>query len=930
MRYIYFPTLTIRWVVISSVLAFCTGLLGASPQSVRADTSIFPTGGTGSPASLGTVITPGSAPTGLCTVNCVITGGTRAGSNLFHSFGEFSVGLGDTATFLNDSSLATDNILGRVTGGIRSDIFGMIQTSNFGNANLFLINPAGFLFGPGATINIGGMVSFTSADYLKSADGARFNVVPSPIDDALLSAEPVAAFGFLGSNPGAITVQGSQFVVTSGQSISLVGGNITIEADPDSGTPSYLSAPSGQINLVSVAAAGEVSTTEFLPGNGMVMGNILLAQGATVDASGDPGGTVRIRGGQFEMDQAYIFAGSSGDIHGATTAISIKATGDVLVRNQSNVDVTGFGAGRTGNIEIEARSLMLTDGSIIANQGIGSAPAGNISLMIEQSLTMERMDSFGNGSLLQTFNAGSGTGGNITLTPLNAQTSPNVTIADSGKILTSAGGQSAASDITMQVANLTLRSGASIQTFGATDAPSGNIHVNATGDVSLIGQGDFTTRIVSQNSDAGGTGWIKIQSENLSLTDKAQILSETASLPGSPPPTDPKVLLTATDSVTVAGGSRIDLSNNASSVGSLDIHAANTITISDLGLLNTSTIGSGDAGAINITAGTVSMTGGGQINSSTQENGVTGNGGAISVVASGDISLTGSATNSFGEFIQTAIQSSSLVNSQGNGGNIALTAGQSVTISNGASVSASSTGPGNAGDISINAGQSLDLRDSSIKTEAAQASGGNIDIQAVDRIRLVDSTISTSVLGGGGSGGNITIDPNIVVLQNSNVIAQAVQGAGGNITITTPLFLADQTSLVSASSQFGLNGTVTIQSPTSNLSGSLGTLASKTQQAQSLVTQRCAALVNGQASSFVVAGREQLPADPGSWLSSPIALAGIDTDPFRDGTVAESASHLAPRTSGLLATDRVSLRRLTPARFLMANFADSEATGCHS
>ncbi|NOS82222.1 MAG: filamentous hemagglutinin N-terminal domain-containing protein, partial [Nitrospira sp.] len=640
MRYIYFPTLTIRWVVISSALAFCTGQLGASPQSVHADTSISPTGETGSPASLGTVITPGSAPTGLCTVNCVITGGTRAGSNLFHSFGEFSVGPGDTATFRNDSGLATDNILGRVTGGIRSDIFGRIQTSDFGNANLFLINPAGFLFGPGATINVGGMVSFTSADYLKSADGARFNVDPSPIDNVLLSAEPVAAFGFLGSNPGAITVQGSQFVVTSEQSISLVGGNITIEADPDSGTPSYLSAPSGQINLVSVAADGEVSTTEFLPGNGMVMGNILLAQGATVDASGDPGGTVRIRSGQFEMDQAYIFAGSSGDINGATTAVSVNATGDMLVKNQSSVDVTGFGAGRTGNIEIEARSLMLTDGSIIANQGIGSAPAGNISLMIEQSLTLEGMDSFGNGSLLQTSNAGSGTGGAITLTPQDTQTSPNVTIADSGKILTQAGGQSAAGDITMQVANLTLRSGASIQTFGAADAPSGNIHVNATGDVSLIGQGDFPTRVISLNSDAGGTGWIKIESGTLSLTDKAQILSETASLPGSPPPTDPKVLLTATDSVTVAGGSRIDLFNNESSVGSLNVHAGITVTISDLGLLNTSTIGSGNAGAINLTAGqSVYLTGGASITASSTG---PGNAGDISINAGDQLILQNS------------------------------------------------------------------------------------------------------------------------------------------------------------------------------------------------------------------------------------------------------------------------------------------------
>jgi large exoprotein involved in heme utilization and adhesion len=263
----------------------------------------------------------------------------------------------------------------------------------------------------------------------------------------------------------------------------------------------------------------------------------------------------------------------------------------------------------------------------------------------------------------------------------------------------------------------------------------------------------------------------------------------------------------------------------------------------------------------------------------------------------------------------------------GDGGNISLTAGESVSIANGATVSTSSIGSGNAGNISINAGRRFDSRNSSVTTKSEHAGGGNIEINATDQIRLVNSQVNASAFL---NGGNITIDPNLVVLQNSQILAQAVQGAGGNIIITTPLFLADQSSLVSASSQFGLNGTVTIQSPTSNLSGSLGTLSSKPNQAQSLLTQRCAALANGQASSFVVTGHEQLPADPGGWLSSPIALAGIDAERYGEGTVAESTSHLAPRTSGLLANDRVSLRRLTPAGFLIANFADSEATGCHS
>ena len=82
-----------------------------------------------------------------------------------------------------------------------------MQTTGFGSANLFLMNPAGIVFGPNASLNVGGSVSFTTADYLRLADGAKFNALPGP-QDAAISSAPVAAFGFLGTNPAAITVQG--------------------------------------------------------------------------------------------------------------------------------------------------------------------------------------------------------------------------------------------------------------------------------------------------------------------------------------------------------------------------------------------------------------------------------------------------------------------------------------------------------------------------------------------------------------------------------------------------------------------------------------------------------------------------------------------------------------------------------------------------
>src|SRR6187551_2553358 len=228
--------------IICLLFVFSVLLFGYRTMPVQAASPITSSG-------LNTQVSlPSTLPSGK--VQYDITGGTRpgGGTNLFHSFGDFNVPNNNIANFLNNSGLATSNILGRVTGGNLSNIFGTIQTTGFGNANLFLMNPAGFLFGPNATINVGGMVSFTSADYLRLADGVRFNTVPDAATDALLSTAPVAAYGFLGSNPGVITVQGSQFTVTEGTGIALIGGNISIEsATPDGGIPqsARLLAPNG-------------------------------------------------------------------------------------------------------------------------------------------------------------------------------------------------------------------------------------------------------------------------------------------------------------------------------------------------------------------------------------------------------------------------------------------------------------------------------------------------------------------------------------------------------------------------------------------------------------------------------------------------------------------------------------------------------------
>lgn len=150
-----------------------------------------------------------------------IDGGTTVGSNLFHSFSAFSVGTGRTAFFNN--GLAINNILARVTGTSFSSIDGLIKAN--GSANLFLMNPNGILFGPNASLDIGGSFIATTANAIKFPDGS-FGAV-SPQSDSLLTVNVPVGLQY-GKNIRPIIVNGSRLKVKTDKTLALVGGDVSL------------------------------------------------------------------------------------------------------------------------------------------------------------------------------------------------------------------------------------------------------------------------------------------------------------------------------------------------------------------------------------------------------------------------------------------------------------------------------------------------------------------------------------------------------------------------------------------------------------------------------------------------------------------------------------------------------------------------------
>ncbi|MBW4578364.1 MAG: filamentous hemagglutinin N-terminal domain-containing protein [Tildeniella nuda ZEHNDER 1965/U140] len=522
--------------------------------------------------------------------NIQIDGGAQRGSNLFHSFSQFSVPTGGSAFFNN--AIDVQNIFSRITGGSSSTIDGLLRTN--GTASLFLLNPNGILFGPNASLQIGGSFLATTGSSIRFADGTEFSAT-APTTPVLTVSVPIGVQ--FGSNPGSIRVSGSD-LQKAGNTIGLLGGDLTIEGGIRGLEGNDLvAAPSGRVELGSVAGNSVVSLTfadrGFTLGYGQVntFQTIQLLQNSIVSAN--DGGDIQVQGKQVQL------AGGS-QIATVNTASSLLPGGMLTINASESVELlgtgvyTGFGEFPTG----------------VFNQTTGASTAGTLTINTKQLLVRD-------GAFISASTSGAGQGGNLTVNAFNLVTVSGVSATDSTlfsgiSVASNASGTGNAGNLVINTGNLSVSGGGQISatTFGS--GTGGDLTVNASA-VQLTGgstsqvNGLFARvgSVTGNNTRATGQGGnLTINTDTLVVQNGSQVSTGTS---GSGQAGN--LIVNAAESVEVTGRSLSDRSLSLLSAGSTSAGAAGNLsvftdklTVQDGGEIIVSGTGTGVAGDLQITA----------------------------------------------------------------------------------------------------------------------------------------------------------------------------------------------------------------------------------------------------------------------------------------------------------------------------------------
>ncbi|MGL5063609.1 MAG: beta strand repeat-containing protein, partial [Microcoleus sp.] len=757
-----------------------------------------------------------------------ITDGTQSGTNLFHSFQQFSLTPGQTAIFHADPSIR--NILGRVVGGNASIINGTIQVT--GNANLFLMNPAGIVFGQNASLNIPGTFTATTATGIGFNNG-WFNAVGSN-DYATFVGNP-NSFAFTNLEPGAIVNLGN-LAVREGQNLTLLGGTIL--------NVGKLSAPGGNItvaavpgqNLVRISQPGNLLSLEIQPpstASNLTQNSVLpvtslpeLLTRPGVNATG-----VKVEGGQVVLTSGNLVNNgdivSTGNIETSSQFDGFNS-GSVLLHAVGNTIAAGIdtdtnwqglsGNGNAGNITIFSTggSINTTAGNLSAFSDNGNG--GNITLNAQQNILtatlksavnqylFDRPSSGDSGNISITSRAGSidtsrgdldnrtnnGNAGSITLLARDNITARNVTPL----LYVTGSGNSGEINITSTEGGIDILN---VLDTGVTFGNGGSILLNAKNNILL---NNVYTRVT--NNGVGVSGNISITSTagNINIAGIMSTVADNDT--GGEIRINAAGNITATQisatgkqeggAITLNSGGAINLQSlNADGEkkqgGNITVQAQNGIQLAPGNPIFTrSSVGNGGNVKLSTTNGNINI----------------GNVRTESKSAGGSITIT----NINGNITTQQLVAGSYVEANPpfttlTGGNINLSAGGNITTSiigsqgnqQGGSINLNSRGAietdalltsatNNGGDITIKSGISINTTGGLINAMGGN-NGGNISLEAIGNINTGGIGDRAVVFSGfNANSGNLSIKSGANInTTDGTIISAAGNGRGGNISL---------------------------------------------------------------------------------------------------------------------------------------------------
>ena len=740
--------------------------------------------------------TLGSEVTSPIPGDFLIEGGTTRGTNLFHSFSEFSIPTNGIAYFNNDLNI--QNIITRVTGGFVSNIDGILSAN--GTANLFLLNPNGIILSPNAWLDIGGSFIGSTASSLIFADGTQFSATLAQTTPLLTISAPIG-LQFRG-NPSGIQVQNSNYrlQVPNGKTLALVGGNVEL-------TGAALQAPEGRVELAAVTGSGAV---ELEVNNGNLRFSVpeslertdISLDNTEISSFGD-GGSITMYSRNLTINNSLVWAAIGqdfGSVSPQTGDITLNATGEVNIGQQSivaNVVLRGI-TGNTGNIDITAKSLRLSDGVALGTFIFGQGNAGKVLVQAEDSVfltgnrTILASDvaegaigqggeiNIQTGSLSLTENAqiGAITGGRGNAGKIVIQANDSVWLAGKLTGILSNVGENAigqGGEINIEAGSVFLTDGAGLaaSTFGQGDA--GPITVKANGAIVLV-NGSVSSAV--REGAMGQGGKIDIQAGSLVLREGAALDSSTAAQ-GTGGDINIQVgsLSLANDAVLFAD------TGGQGNAGNITVGAKDFISLTNSQIYSNVEPGArGQAGNISLQTGSLALIDGSRISNSTFDE---GNAGSIFVQSDDSISLIGDTTGIISAVAEDAV---------GNGGDIQLKA-RSLSLTNGAQLFANTFGIGNSGNIVVNVSDTVNLSGVGSMTgfssgfltnteEGAEGWGGDITVKT-NTLRVSDGAVLSALSRSTFKGGNINVDANTVEVSNGGQLLTTAfsNGDAGNISV---------------------------------------------------------------------------------------------------------------------------------------------------